>query len=165
MGNARTRTEPQPALTEGRLSLAVQYAVHDEGLPSRPQIRRWVSACMAGAARVTVRFVDAEEGRELNARYRGKDYATNVLSFPYAPPPNLEGDLVVCADVVRREAQAQAKTLQAHFAHLIVHGMLHLQGFDHENQIDAARMEQREIAIMARLGYANPYYESRIQDS
>jgi probable rRNA maturation factor len=143
-----------------RLSLAVQYAVHDPGLPSRPQVRRWVSACKAGTVRVTVRFVDAEEGRGLNARYRGKDYATNVLSFPYAPPPALEGDLVVCADVVRREAQEQGKAPEAHFAHLIVHGMLHLEGFDHENEADAARMEVREQQIMARLGFPDPYGEN-----
>jgi probable rRNA maturation factor len=158
MTSARKPAEPAP-----RLSLAVQYAVHDPGLPSRPQVRRWVSACKPGAARVTVRFVDTEQGRELNARYRGRDYATNVLSFPYAPPPALEGDLAVCAEVVQREAQEQGKAPEAHFAHLIVHGMLHLQGFEHDNDSDAARMEEREIAILARLGYQNPY-EDR-QDS
>jgi probable rRNA maturation factor len=158
------RAEPQRAPAVGRLSLTVQYAVHDRDLPSRPQVRRWIGACGAGAARVTVRFVDAEEGRELNARYRGKDYATNVLSFPYARAPALEGDLVVCADVVRREAAQQGKPPAAHFAHLIVHGMLHLLGFDHENDADAARMEGREVEIMARLRYPNPYENDVPQD-
>lgn len=113
---------------------------------------------------MTVRFVDAVAGRDLNARYRGKDYATNVLSFPYSPPPALDGDLVVCADVVRREAREQGKAPEAHFVHLIVHGMLHLQGFDHENEADAARMEERETAILARLGYPNPYENDVPQD-
>lgn len=154
MANARIRLEPAP------LSLAVQYAADDSALPTRWRIRRWVAASIEGPARVTVRFVDLEEGRSLNARYRGKDYATNVLSFPYIPPPRVEGDLVICPAVVRREAQEQSKAAQAHFAHLIVHGMLHLQGFDHENDADAARMEDRERKILLRLGYPDPYGEN-----
>lgn len=106
---------------------------------------------------MTVRFVDAEEGRMLNANYRGKDYATNVLSFPYAPAPEIVGDLVVCSAVVRREAEEQEVPPNAHFAHLIVHGMLHLQGYDHENDEDAAMMEDREREILARLGFPDPY--------
>jgi len=116
-----------------------------------------VQACAPGAAQVTVRFVAAEEGRRLNHDYRGKDYPTNVLSFPYAPPPRLAGDLVVCAPVARREAQERGKAVEAHFAHLIVHGMLHLQGFDHENESDAAAMEERERETMARLKFPDPY--------
>jgi probable rRNA maturation factor len=139
------------------LSLSVQYACTDADLPTRPQIRRWISACEPGTAQVTVRFVDGEEGSTLNATYRGKDYATNVLSFPYAPAPALEGDLVVCTEVVRTEAQQQGLPSKAHFAHLIVHGMLHLQGFDHENDDDAATMENREREILARLGFPDPY--------
>lgn len=111
---------------------------------------------------MTVRFVDTEEGRSLNARYRGKHGATNVLSFPYTPPPLLAGDLVICVPVVRREAAAQGKTALAHFAHLIVHGMLHLQGYDHDNENDAAEMETRERKIMARLGYPDPYAGSEV---
>lgn len=151
-----------------RLSLSVQYACSEESLPVRAQLRRWVSAaCLAanGAdafAEITLRFVDAEEGRVLNREYRGrgqasKDYATNVLSFPYAPAPQLAGDLVLCRPVVLREAQEQGKPLQAHVAHLVVHGMLHLQGFDHETDADAERMEVQERIILARFGFADPY--------
>jgi probable rRNA maturation factor len=116
-----------------------------------------VRAAHPDAAELTVRFVDAEEGRQLNAQYRGKDYATNVLSFPYAREPVLAGDLVLCLPVVLREAATQGKTVAAHFAHLVVHGMLHLQGYDHENSAEARRMEQRERDILARLGYPDPY--------
>jgi probable rRNA maturation factor len=106
---------------------------------------------------VTVCFVDEDEGRALNAQFRGKDCATNVLSFPYAQAPRLAGDLVLCVPVVRREANEQGKAVEAHFAHLIVHGMLHLQGYDHENDVDADAMEARERAVLAELGYADPY--------
>lgn len=141
------------------LSLSVQYACNDEALPSRPQVRRWVKAALEGtSAEVTVRFVDAEEGQGLNHDYRGRDYATNVLSFPYVPLPEMVGDLVVCMPVVVREAAEQNKTVEAHSAHLIVHGMLHLQGYDHEtSDADAEVMEAREREILARLGYADPY--------
>jgi len=106
----------------------------------------------------TVRFVDAEEGRELNRDYRGKDYATNVLSFVYESAPTVVGDLVVCLPVVLREAAEQDKPSEAHCAHLIVHGVLHLQGYDHETgPQDAERMEAREREILARLGYPDPY--------
>jgi probable rRNA maturation factor len=140
------------------LSLAVQYACNDERLPSRPQVRRWVRAAQELPVQATVRFVDAEEGRELNRDYRGKDYATNVLSFVYESAPTVIGDLVVCLPVVVREAQEQGKPLAAHLAHLVVHGLLHLQGYDHETgRRDAERMEARERAILARLGYPDPY--------
>ena len=141
----------------GRLSLSVQYALNKEGLPSRNDVRRWVRATRPGAADVTVRFVDADEGRALNAQYRSKDYATNVLSFVYAPPPDLAGDLVLCAPVVLREASEQSKPIVAHFAHMIVHGMLHLQGYDHEHAAEARVMEQLEGDVLARLGYPDPY--------
>lgn len=111
-----------------------------------------------GAAEVTVRFVDADEGRLLNRNYRGKDYATNVLSFAYGTSPVLAGDLVICLPVVLREAQEQDKAVEAHFAHLIVHGMLHLGGYEHETgAADAERMEAKEQEILARLGYPDPY--------
>jgi probable rRNA maturation factor len=120
-------------------------------------VRKWVRATDPGAAELTVRFVDAAEGRMLNAQYRGKDYATNVLTFPYAREPLLCGDLVLCLPVVLREAAAQGKAPAAHFAHLVVHGMLHLQGYDHENGADARIMESLEREILARLGYPDPY--------
>ncbi len=141
-----------------RLSLAVQYACNSEQLPSRPRLRRWVKAALEQSAEVTIRFVDAEEGQSLNRDYRGKDYATNVLSFAYETEPAVLGDLVVCLPVVLREAEEQGKTVDAHFAHLIVHGILHLHGYDHETGAeDAEEMEAKERTILARLGYADPY--------
>lgn len=156
---ARLAVTPTPSLlTPHSLHLVVQYVCNDDQLPSRPQVRRWVRAAAASDAEVTVRFVDADEGRMLNRDYRGKDYATNVLSFPYASQPAVVGDLVVCLPVVLREAQEQNKPSASHFAHLIVHGMLHLQGYDHETGVqDAERMEARERQILAALGYPDPY--------
>jgi probable rRNA maturation factor len=135
----------------------VQYAVRESSLPTRAEVRKWVRATRPGAAEVTVRFVDAEEGRALNAQYRGKDHATNVLTFPYAREPALSGDLVLCLPVVLREAAQQGKTASAHFAHLVVHGMLHLEGYDHETGAEARIMEQMERDILDRLGYPDPY--------
>ncbi|BBO19656.1 MAG: endoribonuclease YbeY [Rhodocyclaceae bacterium] len=143
--------------TPARLSLSVQYAAKGEALPSRAELRKWVRATRPGAAEVTVRFVDTEEGRVLNAQYRRKDHATNVLTFPYAREPVLSGDLVLCLPLVLREAAAQGKPAAAHFAHLVVHGMLHLQGYDHETAAEARIMEQKEREILARLGYPDPY--------
>jgi probable rRNA maturation factor len=140
-----------------RLSLSVQLAAKEGPLPSRAEVRRWVRATRPGAAELTVRFVDAQEGRALNAQYRGKDYATNVLTFPYARKPVLAGDLALCVPVVLREAAEQGKTAGAHFAHLVVHGMLHLQGYDHETGAEARIMEQMERDILASLGYPDPY--------
>ena len=139
------------------LSLSVQYASNDADLPGRPQIRRWVRAALLSDATVTVRFVDAIEGRAINAEFRGKDYATNVLTFVYDDEHPRAGDVVLCAPVVRREAAAQGKPLADHHAHLVVHGMLHLQGFDHERRADALVMEARETAILATLGIPDPY--------
>ncbi|MGD9872149.1 MAG: rRNA maturation RNase YbeY [Thauera sp.] len=153
------------------LKLKVQKAVDGEdkaNAPKKNHIRRWAQAALARDAAVTVRLVDETEGRELNRDYRGKDYATNVLTFSYAegedlpgmPAPGagvLAGDLVLCVPVVMREAAEQGKTPEAHFAHLVVHGMLHLQGFDHENEVEAAEMEMRETEILCGLGYADPY--------
>ncbi|MFO1399304.1 MAG: rRNA maturation RNase YbeY [Burkholderiales bacterium] len=143
------------------LSLSVQYASNAPELPARPQVRRWVKAAQLGAATVTVRFVDAIEGRALNAEFRGKDYATNVLTFVYDDDEPRAGDIVLCAPVVRKEADAQGKALHAHYAHLVVHGMLHLQGFDHERPADAAIMEARETAILARLSLPDPYADGQ----
>ena len=127
-------------------------------MPPRPTLRRWVAAAVAGPAEVTLRFVDAEEGRSLNRDWRGKDYATNVLSFPYETAPMLLGDIAICPEVVAREAAERDTTLAAHYAHLVVHGMLHLQGYDHETGArEARRMEAKEREILARLGYPDPY--------
>jgi len=150
---ARPASPPLP-----ELRLAVQYPGGKDGAPTRSQVRGWVRAACAKPAEVTVRFVGAEEGRRLNHDYRQKDYATNVLSFPYESGTRLCGDLVVCLPVVAAEALEQRKSLEAHFAHLIVHGMLHLQGYDHETgSDDADRMEAVEREIMETLGYPDPY--------
>lgn len=139
------------------LSLAVQYACQDAQLPLRSQVRRWVMAAQEVPLAATIRFVDAKEGRALNRSYRGKDYATNVLSFVYEEAP-VTGDLVICLPVVKREAKEQGKPFMAHLAHMVVHGMLHLQGYDHETGTrDAARMEAREREILARFRIPDPY--------
>jgi probable rRNA maturation factor len=149
------RTTPRKKPPE--LSLAVQYACHDDTLPSRAQIRRWVRSALETDVQAAVRFVDAAEGRTLNRGYRNKDYATNVLTFVYETRP-VVGDLVICLPVVQREAREQDKPLKAHLAHMVVHGMLHLQGYDHETGAsDAARMEAREREILARFGIPDPY--------
>ena len=140
-----------------KLNLAVQYAVTANGKPTRAQFRRWVRAALDGDARITLRIVGQPEGRALNRDFRGKDYATNVLTFILHDAAPLEGDLALCAPVVAREARAQKKSLAAHYAHLTIHGVLHLQGYDHENDADATVMESRETAILAKLGYADPY--------
>lgn len=144
------------------LDLAIQYAVAREGLPTRAQFRQWAKAALAHDAVATLRIVDAEEGQALNRDYRGKDYATNVLTFEYGPDESLagapmSGDIVLCAPVVAREATEQGKDLAAHYAHLTVHGMLHLQGYDHEDEAEAAAMEAVESFVMMRLGYPDPY--------
>jgi probable rRNA maturation factor len=139
------------------LSLSVQYASNDPDLPPRPQIRRWVRAALLADAVVTVRFVGSIEGRALNAQFRGKDHATNVLTFVYDDDYPRTGDVVLCAPVVRREAAEQGKPLAAHYAHLVVHGMLHLQGFDHELATEAALMEARETRVLAALRIPDPY--------
>lgn len=140
-----------------RLNLSVQYACNREGLPLRADFVRWARAALVGGGEVTIRLVDAEEGRALNKEYRGKDYATNVLSFPYETEPVVCGDLVICPEVVAREAAEQNKPPAAHYAHLTVHGMLHLQGRDHDNDDDAEAMENEEKEILAALGYPDPY--------
>ena len=146
----------KPGLPE--LRLTVQYAAGQDGAPTRPQLRRWVRAACSTAAEVTLRLVDSEEGRSLNRDYRGKDYATNVLSFAYEDGDRVCGDLVLCLPVAVAEARQQEKSPEAHFAHLIVHGMLHLQGYDHETgDADAERMEAVERDILNTLGYPDPY--------
>lgn len=143
-----------------RLKVSVQRACDCPDLPRKSQVRTWARAAATAASggQITVRFVDSAEGRRLNRDYRAKDYATNVLSFPYQQQPLLSGDLVLCAPVVAHEATAQGKPLEAHYAHLIVHGMLHLQGHDHEaGEQEAREMENHERRILAALGYPDPY--------
>lgn len=148
----RTRRKKAPDL-----SLAVQYGCADARLPDRAQLRRWVRAAQETDVQATIRFVAAREGRMLNRDFRGKDHATNVLSFIYGAHP-ASGDLVICLPVVLREAKEQGKPFKEHLAHMVVHGMLHLQGYDHETgAADAARMEARERAVLARFGIPNPY--------
>ncbi len=148
------------------IELDVQYASAAADLPSAEQLQQWVQAALTAAAynepaELTIRIVDEEEGQALNRDYRQRDYATNVLSFPFDEaielPLNLLGDLVICAAVVSREAAQQEKAVSAHWAHLVVHGCLHLLGYDHMNDDDADTMENLEVAIMAALGFANPY--------
>ena len=157
-------------MTKGpiRLDVAVGYAVPRAGIPAAVSFRRWVAAALAGRIReadLAVRIVGSKEGRALNHHYRGKDYATNVLSFPAELPEGLPkgvklpllGDLVLCAPVVAREAKEQGKPLSAHYAHLTVHGTLHLLGWDHEDEREAECMEQLEREILAGLGLPDPY--------
>jgi len=135
----------------------VDAAAHRQALP-RHMVARWIRHALAGDAEITIRIVDAPEGQELNRSYRSKDYATNVLTFDYTTHPLVHADLVLCAPVIAREAKAQGKTLQAHYAHLIVHGTLHAQGWDHESsRADARAMEAHEVALLAALGFGNPY--------
>ncbi|MFA6904186.1 MAG: rRNA maturation RNase YbeY [Gallionellaceae bacterium] len=140
-----------------KLSLSVQYASAGKQLPTRQQFRRWVKAALQQDLHCTLRVVDESEGRQLNRDYRGKDYATNVLTFVYADTVPLSGDIVICVPVVERESREQTKELLAHFAHMTLHSVLHLQGYDHENEAEAGRMEALETALMAKLGYPAPY--------
>jgi probable rRNA maturation factor len=145
-----------------RAEIGVQYASRAEGLPERVAVRTWARAVLAAeggrGARIAIRFVDAEESRALNRDYRYRDVPTNVLSFAYENEPLAQGDLVVCAPVAIREAAEQGKRLEAHCAHLVVHGLLHVLGYEHEGSEDEARrMEDRERAILASLGFADPY--------
>ena len=140
-----------------RPALAIQRASRARHIPADRTLRRWARAALPAAGRATVRYVADAEARRLNREFRGKDYATNVLSFPYGGDAGL-GDIVICAGVVAREARARGKPVAAHHAHLLIHGLLHLQGYDHEKDARAARrMEARERAILARLGFADPY--------
>ena len=153
-----------------RLDVAVAYALPRAGLPAAVSFRKWVAAALSGRIReadLAIRLVDAKEGRALNRHYRGRDYATNVLSFPADLPEGLPegvrlpllGDLVLCAPVIAREAREQRKPLAAHYAHLTVHGTLHLLGWDHADEREAEAMEQLEREILAGLRIGDPYRE------
>jgi probable rRNA maturation factor len=143
-------------LPDLRLSLQFADPTHRALLP-RHKVARWIRAGLELPAAITVRIVGEEEGRALNRDYRRKDYATNVLTFDYVQEPGIEADLVLCAPVVEREAKDQKIALVAHYAHLLVHGTLHAQGYDHEVDDEAACMEARETEILAGLGFADPY--------
>ncbi|HEY4317967.1 MAG TPA: rRNA maturation RNase YbeY [Herbaspirillum sp.] len=147
-----------------KLSLSIQYP--DSRLQAelpRGAIRRWVQSALFAPAELTIRFVDAVEGQTLNRDYRGKDYATNVLTFAYTEDQDSEitqADIVLCTDVLQREAAEQGKTVRQHAVHLILHGVLHAQGYDHESDAEAAEMEQIEIELLAALRIPNPYAEN-----
>ncbi len=146
------------------LDLEIQFAdTRLQDVISEADLRKWVEAALLGPAELTIRIVDAAEGQALNKAYRGKDYATNVLTFAYNEEEELgeddptQADIVLCTDVLQREADEQKKTVEEHAAHLVVHGVLHAQGWDHENEDDAEEMEQFERDIMEVLGYPDPY--------
>jgi len=149
-----------------RLSVTVQDAAHAAATPSAQELRAWARHALGAAARgeLTLRIVDETESAALNGKYRGKRGPTNVLSFGAEQPPGATGtellplgDLVLCADVVQREAREQGKAAPAHWAHMVVHGVLHLQGYDHETSAEAATMEARERDLLAELGFPDPY--------
>jgi probable rRNA maturation factor len=155
---------------KNKLTLSVQYPdTRLQETLTRPKIRRWVQAALFAPAELTIRFVDAEEGRTLNREYREKDYATNVLTFAYNEGDELgqavaddaptQADIILCTDVLEKEAAEQKKTVEEHAAHLIVHGVLHAQGYDHMDDEEATEMEGIETEILATLGYADPYAE------
>ncbi len=153
---------------KNKLSLSVQYP--DDRLATlitRPKIRRWVKAALLAPAELTIRFVDAEEGRTLNRDYREKDYATNVLTFAYNEGEALDddeptrADIILCTDVLEKEAQEQQKSVEEHTAHLIVHGVLHAQGYDHMDDEEATEMEGLETEILATLGISDPYADQK----
>lgn len=137
----------------------MQYAIDAEGIPTSAQFKKWIKAALTQNAEITIRIVDEPEGQDLNEKFRGKKAATNVLTFFYDDILPLTGDIVLCAAVIEKEAQQQHKTLIAHYAHLTVHGILHLQGFDHENDKDASTMEKIETNIVTSLGYNDPYQD------
>jgi probable rRNA maturation factor len=151
---------------KNKLSLTVQYPdTRLETIATRAKVRRWVQAALLGPAEINVRFVDAAEGQVLNRDYRAKDYATNVLTFAYnegeelAADEPVQADIILCTDVLQREAKEQKKTVEEHTAHLVVHGVLHAQGYDHEHEEEAGEMENLERDILEALGFPNPYDE------
>ena len=153
--NVAKAQAPQSAMP--KLSMQVQYASDAENLPTAAEFKKWARKALRVDSEIALRIVDEAEGRELNKAYRGKDYATNVLTFPLTEEPYLMGDIVICAPVVASEAASQNKALKAHFAHLTVHGVLHLHGYDHEIEAQAELMESIETEIVMKLGYPDPY--------
>ena len=160
----------RPRRAASRIALAVQNATRAKDLPAPSTLRRWLERALARDADVTLRFVESTEGRALNAAYRGRDHATNVLTFRYdgngaRRSGALAGDIVLCVPVLRREARMQRKRFRAHCAHLVIHGALHLAGYDHESAKDAKVMEALEAELLASLGYDNPYAAAPIARS
>lgn len=148
-----------PAPDPHRLALSLQLGSGVVASPvSRPRLRRWIAAALQHDARITLRLVGTREGRALNRAFRGKDYATNVLTFPYGNAP-IEADIVICLPVVRSEARAQRKPFDHHLAHLVIHGVLHAQGFAHDDDVEAEAMEALETALLRRFRVADPYAE------
>ncbi len=139
------------------LSMAVQYASEMTGLPTSAQFKRWARNTIRVDSEITLRIVDEPEAQELNQAYREKDYAPNVLTFPLAEEPFIIADIVICAPVVAKEAIEQGKSLEAHFAHLTIHGVLHAHGYDHEVPAQAELMESVETQILNKIGYSDPY--------
>ena len=162
--NKKPEPLSRPQSARPQLVLSVQRGTRAADAPTRREISRYVRAALECDGEITVRIVNETEGRQLNYDYRHKDYATNVLSFAYRHDAIVHGDLVLCAPVVSREALAQGKSATAHYAHLVVHGVLHLQGYDHEHETDAALMEARETHIVTGLGFADPYLETELQN-
>ena len=140
-----------------QLNFSLQIASKMGDIPTKNLFKKWAKAALRIDTEATIRIVDEAEGRALNLAYRNKDYATNVLTFALSEEPYLMGDIVICAPIVVKEAAEQGKTIAAHFAHLTVHGILHLHGYDHEIEAQAALMESIEIQTLTKLGYANPY--------
>lgn len=155
---ARARKSPmKPSRAAPALELDVQFATRSRHVPTRPELRKWIRAALTADARIAVRVTGLAEARKLNLTYRGKDYATNVLTFVLHDRKPYEGDFALCAPVIAREARTQGKRVKAHYAHLAVHATLHLQGHTHEREKDAAAMEALETRILKRLGYPDPY--------
>jgi len=147
-----------PLITKkNTLQLCVQYQLSSKRQPTRPQFRRWAQVGLKDSAQVTIRLVGLTEGRRLNLCYRKKDRPTKVLTFVLQDHSPLIGDIVLCAPLILKEAQLQKKLLLHHYAHLVIHALLHLQGYDHQNNTDAKKMETLEIKLLAGLGIANPY--------
>jgi len=142
---------------QAQLWMDIQNVSTLAGIPSDALFKKWARKALRVNAEITLRIVDEAEGRALNKEYRGKDYATNVLTFPLLEEPFIMADILICAPVVAKEAKEQGKTLEAHFAHLMVHGVLHAHGYDHEVPAQAELMESIEIQTLTNLGYANPY--------
>lgn len=140
-----------------QLHASIQFASDDQHISSADHFRKWAKAALRVDTEVTIRIVDETESRMLNLTYRNKDYATNVLTFALTEEPHLMGDIIICAPIVAKEAHAQHKDLMAHYAHLTVHGILHLHGYDHETDPQAELMEALETAIVMKLGYPSPY--------
>jgi probable rRNA maturation factor len=139
------------------LTLSIQGQSQFDGLPARNTLVRWIAAALERDGEFTIRFVGAAEGRKLNRDYRGQDHATNVLTFDYQHAPVVRADIVLCVPVIKREAREQRKPFRDHLAHLVVHGVLHAQGHQHDRNAEAKRMEAREVAILADLGIGDPY--------